>query len=415
MLLEQKHKLLGKEILVDEFGYLQSVDQDTILNTWYSLGQMTVNSKTKVYTKGSVVRIDASDGDGLSAAPLHNKIVYVLESYKVDNNKLYCIDWENVTIDDVTGLHAAFQGIQLPYFGVLNAKWNAGFMPDQNFLPYQSSATEEVTWDNGGISISDIELETILTEVGFPFVTFADLEFAKSEIIKYFIRPALQRYYTFRPIIDEQPGWQVSVGNEFLVEFPDNAFGCIPYYTVPGGGGFGAKSGSPFAFYNEQMLTGTTYGAVGSRFGRGVTYRGKAVPGYVGLDNRTSMLDNLAVQQGFLNHFRREKYSKKRIDGKLYAYGFTTIGGNLNFKWLKWSPNWDDIPFSDLEVLARPMAKINVLNNFGVLRSLVKSDIAGQLDATVLTNRAEKLENELKPIISSIGLTGMHALIRGGG
>jgi hypothetical protein len=127
------------------------------------------------------------------------------------------------------------------------------------------------------------------------------------------------------------------------------------------------------------------------------------------------MLDNLAVQQGFLNHFRREKYSKKRIDGKLYAYGFTTIGGNLNFKWLKWSPNWDDIPFSDLEVLARPMAKINVLNNFGVLRSLVKSDIAGQLDATVLTNRAEKLENELKPIISSIGLTGMHALIRGGG
>lgn len=401
---------------MDEFSYLQSVDEETILNTWYSLGQMVVNSKTKVYTKGSVVRVDASDGDGLSKSPLHNKIIYVLESYRVDNNRLYCIDWENVTIDDVTGLHAAFQGIQLPYFGVLNAKWNSGFMPDQDFIPYQADESQsDLSFDTAGISISDLELETILTEIGFPFVSFTDIELAKSEIIKYHIRPAMQKYYTFRPIVEEQPGWQVAQGNEFLVEFPDYAFGCIPYYTTPGGGGLGGRSGSPFAFYNEQMLSGQTMGAYGGRFGRGIRYRGKAVPGYVGLDDRTTVLDNLAVQQGFLNFFRREKYSKKRIDGKLYAYGFTTIGGNLNFKWLKWSPNWDDIPFSDLEVLARPLAKINVLTNFGMLRSLVKTDIAGQLDPTVLTNMAKDLKTEVQPILNSIGLTGMHALVRGGG
>ena len=70
---------------MDEFRYLLDSSEEEILNTWYALGELTVNKNTKIYTKGSVVRVDASEGDGLSKAPLHNKIIYIQEDYRVDN------------------------------------------------------------------------------------------------------------------------------------------------------------------------------------------------------------------------------------------------------------------------------------------------------------------------------------------
>ena len=50
---------------MDEFNYLLKASEEEILNTWAALGELTVNKNTKVYTRGSVVRVDASDGDGL--------------------------------------------------------------------------------------------------------------------------------------------------------------------------------------------------------------------------------------------------------------------------------------------------------------------------------------------------------------
>jgi len=399
----------------DAHTYLMQCDENELFQTWWSMGQVTVNKDTKFYAKDSVVRVDASDGDWLSKSPLHNNFIYVAHNYVVDNVSRFPIDWSIMQIDDITGQYTAIEGIMVPFFVVLPAKWRANFMPDKNFIPFNN---HQITIDNGCINIDDDELETILTAIGFPFVTFADNELAKNEIIKYCIKPAMQRYFTFRPIIEEQSGIQVSRGAEFMVPYPIDAYACVPYYTVPGSGaGFGGNSGSPFAFYNEQMMMGGMHagGIGGGRFGRGVRYRGKQVPGFVGLEWRNTVVDALAANQGFLNFFRREKCSRKKIDGKLYAYGFSTIGGNLNFKWLKASRNWDDIKFEDLETIARPMARVEVLNNFAMIRSLVKQDIAGQLDPTVLQNRADKLEEQVQGIIKSIGITGQLAIMRGGG
>jgi len=398
----------------DAHTYLMQSDPDEILNHWYSMGQIIVNKDTKYYAKDSVIRVDASDGDWLSGAPLHNTILYVAHPYQVDNELRKTIDWSIMQIDDIVGQYTALEGIMVPYFVVLPAKWRADFMPDRNFLPFSSP---NVTIDNGCINIDDDELETILTAIGFPFVTFTDTELAKNEIIKYCIRPAMQRYFTFRPIIEEQAGIMMQKGSEFAVEFPVDAYACIPYYTVPGGQGAGMGGRmQPFAFYNEQMMYGGLGGmGYGGKFGRGVRYTGKQVPGFVGLDWRNSLLSQMAANQGFLNFFRREKYTRKKINGKLYATGFSTIGGSLNFKWLKDSRNWDDIRYEDLEVIARPMARIEVLNNFAMIRQLVKTDIAGQLDASVLQTRAEKLEDKVNEIIKSIGLTGILSTMRGGG
>ena len=395
---------------MDSFGYLLQASQEEILNTWSSLGEMTCNNNTKMYTAGSIFRLDCSNGDGLSSAPLHNQIIYCIETYRVDNKILFPIDWSIMQIDDVNGIYSAIEGIQLPYFGVLPAKWTAGFLPNNDFLPF---GNQLIGVDNGGINIDDEELEQCLVDIGFPFLTFADVELAKNQICKYCVKPALQRYYNFRPIIIEEPGGMTSQGAEFLVPFPKDAYACVPYYTVPGGASYQAASSNPFSFYNEMLMTGQLGG--GGRFGRGIHYFGKQVPGYVGMEYRNMQIDQLITSQGFLNFFRREKYSRKWIDGKLYAYGFSTIGGNLNFKWLKASYDWRDVRFEDLETIARPMVKSAVLNNFGMLRSLVKQDIAGQLDPSVLLTQRDKLEDKLKPILDSIGLVGQLALNRGGG
>jgi hypothetical protein len=398
---------------MDRIEYLLQLTEDEILNHWSALGEMKITSKNKMYSKDSIVRVDCSElgNGGPSSSALHNVILYVAENYIVDNIRKPQIDWTAMNIDDVTGQYVAIDGIQSPYFVVLPAKWNATFVPDPQFLPYQES--EGVVVNNGGIIISDDEMELLLVDIGFPFLTFQDVEFSKNEIQRVCIKPAMQRFYTFFPIIEEEAGSNYSRGSEFLIPYPENAYRCVPYYSVPGGVSASQASNNPFTYYNELQMTGAT--GMGGKFGRGLHYHGKLTPGYVGMEWRNTQLDRLATSQAFLNYFRREKCSRKIIDGKLYAYGFTSVGGNLNFKWLKWDPDWNMIPFELLENVARPMCKSAILQQFGMLRTLVKTDIAGQIDSTVLTNERKTIEDNLKPILNSIATSGVLALQRGGG
>ena len=63
---------------MDGFEYLSTQDQEVIVNTWNAVGAFTVNKDTKVYSRGSIVKVDASNGDGVSNALFHNRIIYVL-------------------------------------------------------------------------------------------------------------------------------------------------------------------------------------------------------------------------------------------------------------------------------------------------------------------------------------------------
>jgi hypothetical protein len=396
--------------------YLLQVEEDSydpkrlysqeILDTWTSMGGVVVNKRTAIYNKDSLVRISCK-------GPLNDRLVYMLETYQVDRKSRGFIDWDLVTADNLDGMYAAQDGVTLPYFMTLKTKWMSDYHEVADFIPFENDTT---VVNNGNVIIDDDELEIILADIGFPFVSFSDVEYSKAEIERVCIKPAMQRFFTFFPIIDEQNEFTMGVGKgqSFLVEFPKDAYACIPYYAVPGGMTASPVNGNPFTYYNEQLMNGTM-GFGNGGMGKGVRYTGKMNPGFTGMEQRSAWMDKLAVQQGYLNYFRREKYSRKKIDGKLYAYGFSTIGGTLNFKWLKASSDWGEIPFELLEPVARPMAKSAVLQQFGMLRQLVKSDIAGQLDATVLTNQRKEYEEAIKPIINSVGVSSSLSLLRGGG
>lgn len=412
---------------MDEFEYLSTQDQELILNTWNALGAFTVNKDTKVYSRGSIVKVDASNGDDVSNALFHNRIIYVLEDYRVDNKTKFIIHWDELSQSESDPSKIAVQGLTLPYFGILPAKWDPGFMPDKNFIPFsfegKGGELPNVTPGVRSINISDFELETCLTVIGFPFANFQDIEYSKQQIIEYMVRPALQRYYTFRPIVKEQAYGQVAPNQEVIVPFPTfeddtvEVMGCIPYYTVPSGsmGGTGGR-GNPFAYYNTQMMGGASGGMLGSRYGRGLRYPGKMVPGYVGTaSSYTSQMDMDAARQGMLNRIRREHWSKEKIDGQWCMHGFTTIGGNINFKWLCKSKDYERIDEDELEVWVRPMIRSEVLNNFYVIRSLVKTDIAGQLDPQVMKTQRDEIETILRPMCNSVATVGAMAIMHGGG
>jgi hypothetical protein len=408
--MDRAQYLLDKEDA--DFDESQGWSQ-TILDTWESMGSLTVNSKTKLYNKDSIIRIDSGHQGGMS-----DRIVYVLETYQVSSSRPI-IDWAAVHIDETTGIYAAIEGIALPFFLVFKTKWMSGYTPNSDFVPF---ADEESVVDNGNVEINDEDLEYILSPIGFPFLTFADVEFSKAQICRVCIKPALRRFFTFFPIVKEDGGSvNVQKGGLFDVPFPDfiegvMPYSVVPYYTTPGGSVVSPASANPFTFYNEQVMNGTMgFGAGSAGMGKGVRYTGKMQPGFVGMDQRAAWLDKLATQQGYLNYFRREKFSKHKVDGHWYARGFSTIGGNLNFKWLCTSLKWEDVPFELWEPVAIKMAQSNILQQFGMLRQLVKSDIAGQLDATVLTNLRKELEDGLKPILDSAAVGGQLSLMRGGG
>jgi hypothetical protein len=78
----------------------------------------------------------------------------------------------------------------------------------------------------------------------------------------------------------------------------------------------------------------------------------------------------------------------------MYMTGFSTVGGSLCAKILKWSPDWDLVNMEDLPQV-RQLCTAKILRNLGMLRSLVKSDTPGTIDFSTWLQRADTLEDKI--------------------
>jgi hypothetical protein len=351
-----------------------------IRDTWAALGSLVVTDATKLYIRDSIFKVDCGSGE------LNGAIVYCIAPYTVTSDDTI-VDWENLTIQGVEGKVSAYQGVTTPYFRVLlTASQVAAITAAVNtsLIPFSGINTQTE------VKIDDEQLGILLNETGVPFLTVDELEITRDSICTYCIKPALDQYFTFFPIVQEEAIGNFGGGAAFKVPYPDGAYHGILYYTIGAYGGDSSYGNGAFALYREQLAYGGTNG-VG--FGNGLSYR-KPVPGFVGLNNRDAMLQTLQAQQGYLNYFRREHYTKTKIDGKYYAVGYTTIGGYLNAKWFKSSYNWEDIDFSLLGDV-RNLAKAYIMRNLGMLRAMVKSDLPGNIDFSLYNTRADSLEQKV--------------------
>jgi len=394
----------------------EKTGSENILNAWYAMGQITVNNDTKIYSKGSLIRVDASDGSQRSRAPLHNRILFCQEDYVVNGRDKQPINWAIMKPDDLDGLLVAVEGVATPFWVILQAKWNGTFQPDKNFVPFQDDDGETV---EALVNISDEELTLCLADLGVPFVNWHDLEYNRNEIINLCVKPALDRYFTFMPIIKEEGNLgQYSRGGQFKIELPEDAYNAVPYFCSGVGGGIG-NPGSPFSFFAEQTLWGGgggLYGTGSSRFGRGVRYFNKQQPGFTGIQGHLATIrDNLAIAQNQVNFLRQEKYHLIKENGKRYITGFSTVSGQLNILFLCASKNWDDVKFEHLTDIARPLVKIEALRAINYLRKLVKGDVPGAIETDAFLQRADKLEEQVNKLIGSITTTYQLAISRSGG
>jgi len=380
-----------------------------IRDTWVAFGSLSVTGKTKAYVKDTLFQVVLPGYSDPAIVPsdLHMALVYCTADYKVDNAIFPLINWETVSVSEIEGKCSVVSGITSPHFRVIlnYSNFTSIVTPvNEDFMPYQIVALDS------DIIIDDDELEIILGEVGVPFLNVAELEYTREKILNTCIKPALQEYYKFFPISEQVELGQVGCNSEYLFELPKFCYAVTRAWVAQASGGNGGMIGK--GAYNFMMQTGGGSGLSGSSGGRGVNYRGKNVPGFTGGgDHMSAYLLQRAANQSLINYSKREKFKYIRKDKKISISGFSTLGGILCVNYAKWSPDWDSIQFDRLNEV-RNLCTSYILQNLGMLRALVKSDVPGTLDYTLYTNRAEKLSEKTLKFWASLP-TNFATVIRG--
>lgn len=390
--------------MISNVDYLLSLvgkNNAEIRDTWVLTGTTIVSKQTRRYIKDSIFQVSCTPG-----TPLNGAILYCKADYSV-GDLWPLIDWDSYSIQDISGLIGSYQGVETPFFQVLLTKDQLDEVEDipVNEMLELYSGSQEC----GGVVIDDEQLCIILGELGVPFLRVDELELTGNAIRQYCIKPAMDYYFGYFPIIKEESVGNISAGGSFKKEFPEGAFACVPYYVLGAAGSNAGYGAGAFSLYREQMIYG---GASGSSFGSGVSYR-KSVPGFVGLHNRDAAMQALAAQQGYLNYFRREHVKTIKENGKKYATGYSTTGGAVCIKWLCASYNFDDIKFS-MRTDFRAICKAYVLRNIGMLRSMVKSDLPGNIDYSMYTSRADSLEQKVAEKWEKCATSLALSVMRGG-
>lgn len=384
-----------------------------IYDTWTSMGSLEVNIGTKCYIKDTLFKVVCDEGI------MNNALVYCTNTYMVDDDIRPLIDWNSMSIEGVDGQLGLFQGVEIPYFKVIldgntvfdieadDSSTSEEEKPN-NFIPY--SGTFQSKTD---VLIDDEQLGILLVECGIPFLRIDELDITRDAICTYCIKPALDKYYGFFPIIKEENLGSFGPGSTFKKEFPKDAFACIPYYVLgnstSGGAGYGAGA---FSLFREQMM----YGGMGMNgsFGNGIHYR-KNVPGFTGLNGygQQAAMQAMAAQQGYTNYFRREHVKTIKENGKKYATGYSTVGGMMNIKWFLRSYDWNDVNYTLLSDV-RDLCKAYILRNLGMLNALVKSDLPGAIDFSLYNSRADTIETKIVEKWNEAKTNFSYALMRGG-
>jgi hypothetical protein len=387
---------------MNKLDYLSSLRNQAdgnreIYYTWNAFGELKATNNTKVFTKDTIFQVTEE-------GPLKDAIVYCKYGYNVDpKNGFDPINWKTAQKQDVEGQVYFYQGVVSPNFQILLTpdeyhQIDTAVPIPEDFIPFTNNNAK-----TSSISISDQEYMIVAAELGVPFLREEELEYNRDIIIDICIKPAIDQYYAFFPIIIDEAVQGIGPNQEYFVEyhtFPDDpsavAYKGIPYMTMGAGGGTSAAYGTgAFSFMREQYTSGymggSSYG-----FGRGITYN-KPVPGFTGRSNGDFMsayIIGRAAQQGYINYNRREYDRDVFKNNKRYVHGFASTGGALNIHWMCMSTDYARIDYWMLPEV-RKLCTANALRNLGALRSLIKPSDNNPIDFSGMQTRADALESKV--------------------
>lgn len=405
---------------MNKLDYLTSIRETNpreIYDTWVSYGSLVATNKSKFFAKDTIFRVNEP---GL----LENAIVYCKYAYTVDPSQGFdAIDWTTANVDTLKGLVYFYQGVVSPNFQILLTPQEYDLIdkleptPD-DFIPFT---------DNNGktssISISDQEYHIIAAELGIPFLREEELEYNRDTIIDICIKPAIDQYYAYFPIVIDEAQPNIGCNQEYFIEyhpFTDDpsavAYKGIPYMTVGYSAGNTAGFGTgAFSFAREQYSYGGSWGGSNYGFGRGITYS-KPVPGFTGRssgDFMSAYILGRATQQGYINYNRREYERDVFKNNKRFVHGYTSTGGSLNIHWLCMSNDFARVDYWMLPQV-RKLCTAYALRNIGAIRQLIKPGDNNPIDFSSYQNRADSLEKEVLDSWSKNPNAMIFAIKRGG-
>lgn len=235
------------------------------------------------------------------------------------------------------------------------------------------------------VEIDDDELNIILLDVGVPFITLDELEYSREEILKYMIKPALDEFYKWYPIVTVEQ-FPVPVAN-INVPIPPYVNSVLRAYINPGYPMTGAHQNPITRYFDEVVLSASSRGSFASP---SINYNRRQ--GFSDLQGYSTFLLEKAVRQGAINHGSRKRIRVELKNGRVI--GYSNIQGILEVEWGSASYDWADIPFNRLNEV-REFAGAKVLRALGALREQSNDSLPGTLNYDNFRTKAEEIEKRI--------------------
>ena len=363
-----------------------------IRDAWKANGEATITPFTKSVTKDTLYHVRLNPNFIINPAlPIESQYTKT-PGQELDGSIIFCenelvadseFNWATSQIYDIEEGYIvdSFQIIS-PNFRILltNEELLSITEPfNPEYIPFvQTSDTE--------IIISDEELNIILKDVGVPFVRMEELEFPRNVICESMIKPALQEYYKFFPIIKTETNFYgaVTSGQRLRLEMPENAFGVTRAIIASGPTVGSGPSGNPLYFFVNEVATQT-----GTMTGSGIM---KRYSSGMSVNNFSTYGLLAASKQAVVNYNTRMEFRVERWGKKRYFTGYSNRTGMLEVTWAYYSYNWDHVDWNRLREV-RQLAEAYVMRALGMLRSQSASDTA-KLDFSGFISRADALEKD---------------------
>lgn len=226
------------------------------------------------------------------------------------------------------------------------------------------------------ITITQDDLDEILSEFGFAVLDETDWPFKQKYVRKNFIWPAMRDFFRFHPIIEFQ---EVYIDTYFDVDFPDETtFGVVEANLNTNAIRTGLPVGEPFADSRSIMNSSYKYGGrygTSNTYGQEVTFHSRRAE-YNGLKNS---------QRSW--RFNVDKQARK-------VTGYSNIQGRITIKWAKFTTDFDTIEFNKKRDVI-DLCRANIFRGWGNMLSMQSTSLDNELNPDFMISRAEELETKV--------------------
>lgn len=344
--------------------------------TWEILGKQEITPTTKFYSKDILYRINIP-----GESTLNGSMVFCTQDC------MEVQDWLNAELCDYNFGYITFgNDIISPNFRLVcthqEIENSIGSVPE-SFVPFKDYLQK-----TGVVQIDEMDYQTCLKVLGFPYITEDELEYSKEEILNLAIKPALEEYFHWLPNVKIET--HSITGKIQEIQFPMDAYDVVNISLQQKGSiGAGNVSNSILRYFDMASYSAYNFSGLTGN------YRGITAP-TTNLSSPESFLSSRQLTQAFTNlntRFHFDKYTKE--DGTKWIKLYSNKLGNVDIHWALKSLNFNDVEFAQRQNLIK-YCQGEIMELFANLRQQAKSDVTGYYDYSTWLSNAKTMKDDVR-------------------